>query len=70
MIHTQECLGPPPVVDYFDVLGGLVFSLLPGDVAPVVDEFVFQCTPEAFDERGIAAVAFATHRSGHAELVG
>jgi hypothetical protein len=45
----KTCLGPLPVVEHFDVLGDLVLSLLPGDVALVVDEFVFQCTPEVLN---------------------
>ena len=66
---SETCLGPLPVVEHFDVLGDLVFSLLPGGIAPVVDELVFQCTPEAFDGRVIVAVALATHRGDHAEVV-
>ena len=60
---------PLAVVEDFDVLGDLANRLLPRFVASVVDEFIFECSPEAFHRRIIVAISPAAHGCFHAELL-
>ena len=56
------------IVEDFDVLGNLADRLLPGFVTSVVDEFIFECSPETFHRRIIVAISPAAHGGLHTEL--
>jgi hypothetical protein len=55
---AQPGLSPLAIVEHIDILGDLTPGLLACRVAPVVDEFVLECSPEAFDGRVVEASRF------------
>ncbi len=54
---------PDAVVEGFDVVKDGGASLGEAGEAIVVNEFVFEATPERFDEGIVVTVALASHRS-------
>lgn len=65
---AQPGLPPLAIVKHVDVLGDIAPGLLACCIAPVVDEFVLECSPETLDGRVIIAIPTPTHRCQHAEL--
>ena len=51
-----------------DVLRDLAPGLLPRLIALMVHEFILQRAPKAFHRGIVVAIAFPTHRHGHAKL--
>ena len=50
------------VIEGFDVVEDGSTSLGEGGEAVMIDEFVFEATPERFDKGIVVAVAFSTHQ--------
>lgn len=57
-----------PMVKELNVLRDLTPRLVPGLIAPVMDQFILQRPPKTFHRRIVVTVAPPTHGRGHTEL--
>jgi hypothetical protein len=60
---------PLPVEEDLDVLGDLLYGLPTGPVVPMVNQFIFERSPEAFHRGVIPAISLAAHGGHHAKLL-
>lgn len=66
---SKTCLFALPPVKYFDVFSDGLNGLGAGPEAPVMHQFIFEQSPEAFHGGVVVAVPPARHRWHHAELI-